>query len=364
MEVEGAEASLFGGAQYHRLMKEFHAAVRSLPPVAVLAEDITNAMGVSAHEDPIHIGRVACAIALHRSSEQLGLLLARLFERLRHVMRRMLLFVMQQATPASAGAAGGGDRGARDGADTAAAAAAARLESLFERQIWGSLEDAYRSFLHDMARHCAELCRRDLHSVARPPAQTGVVGGGGGVGGTMAALSPLFVRDAADAADAAARPAVEVKRHRRRRLRRAAAAGGALGGPPPADEEEGEEAPTSWAAAGWYAESEAVDALVRRTVGLWRKQWAQAVQRKVHALFLMPFLSELPATLSASLEACCEPESIRGFDLREARAAMLARREQLTHEKHRTTQLLRTFLHVRTALGGAAAQPTCAPAAA
>ena len=93
-------------------------------------------------------------------------------------------------------------------------------------------------------------------------------------------------------------------------------------------------------------------------------KFAQAVQRKVHALFLMPFLSELPATLSASLEACCEPESIRGFDLREARAAMLARREQLTHEKHRTTQLLRTFLHVRTALGGAAAQPTCAPAAA
>ena len=104
----------------------------------------------------------------------------------------------------------------------------------------------------------------------------------------------------------------------------------------------------------------------------------------------MPFLSELPNVLSASLEACCEPDSnpalaltlalalalalsqsvrhypnpipnqaccepdsIRGFDVREARAAMHTRREQLSEEKRRTQQLLRTFLHVRTTLGGA-----------
>ena len=46
-------------------------------------------------------------------------------------------------------------------------------------------------------------------------------------------------------------------------------------------------------------------------------------------------------------------DSIRGFDVREARAAMQSRREQLSQEKRRTQQLLRTFLHVRTTLGGA-----------
>ena len=39
--------------------------------------------------------------------------------------------------------------------------------------------------------------------------------------------------------------------------------------------------------------------------------------------------------------------------MREARAAMHTRREQLSEEKRRTQQLLRTFLHVRTTLGGA-----------
>jgi len=72
-------------------------------------------------------------------------------------------------------------------------AAAARLESLFERQIWSALEDAYRSHLQASARQCQELCQRDLDAVGRPPAHVG--GGGGGVGSTMGALSPLFLRD-------------------------------------------------------------------------------------------------------------------------------------------------------------------------
>ena len=40
-------------------MREFHAAVRALPAVAVLPEDVTNAMGVSAQDDPMHVSRVA-----------------------------------------------------------------------------------------------------------------------------------------------------------------------------------------------------------------------------------------------------------------------------------------------------------------
>ena len=196
-------------------------------------------------------------------------------------------------------------------------------------------------------------------------------GGGGGVGSTMAALSPLFAGATAYAAGANAdRSAVDARRQRRRALLGDGGGGGgggalgpwngeAAGGEVDADADAGAgagedaDAATAWAPAGWYAPSEAVDSLVRRTVGLWRRQLAQGAQRKVHSLFLMPFLSELPNVLSASLEACCEPDSIRGFDVREARAAMQSRREQLSQEKRRTQQLLRTFLHVRTTLGGA-----------
>ena len=80
--ADGGESSLFGGAQYHRLMREFDAAVRALPAIGLLPEDVTNAMGVSAQDDPMHVSRIACAIALSRSAEQLGALVARLFLRL------------------------------------------------------------------------------------------------------------------------------------------------------------------------------------------------------------------------------------------------------------------------------------------
>ena len=390
----GRKTALFGGAQYHRLIKEFHAAVRRLPAQAVLPEDVTNAMGVSAQDDPMHVGRVGCAIALHRSSEQLGAVLQRLFERLRYLMRRMLLFVVQQAraemaaelrqhdAPGSAGAGvgagvgvgeearirggAGSSGGGGEGGVEPAARAARRLENLFERQIWATLEEAYGRFLQLSSAHCLELCRRDLHSVAAPPSQIGGVGGHGGAGGggsggvgsTMAALAPLFHRASAEAEAEVGRAAVRGG-DRRARAGRGASQPRALAQATPSADVAGyvDEPATAWAPAGWYEDGAAVDALVRRTVGLWRRQFAQGVQRKVHALFLMPFLDELPAQLTASLEACCEPDSLRAFDLREARAAMLARREQLAQEQQRTRELLRTFHKVRTRLGGAAAQP-------
>ena len=58
-------------------------------------------------------------------------------------------------------------------------------------------------------------------------------------------------------------------------------ASGGLDADTEADAEEDSEAATAWAPAGWYAPSEAVDSLVRRTVGLCRRQLAHATQRKV-----------------------------------------------------------------------------------
>ena len=88
--VDG-EARLFGGAQYYRLMAAFRMAVATLPPVVLDDEDITNAMGLAV--DDIYVGRSASALALRRSLDQFKPLLAALFDRLRYVLTRMLLFV-------------------------------------------------------------------------------------------------------------------------------------------------------------------------------------------------------------------------------------------------------------------------------
>ena len=52
---EGAALSaLFGGAQYHRLMREFVDAVSSLPAVSIPAEEVINSMGETSREhDPL-----------------------------------------------------------------------------------------------------------------------------------------------------------------------------------------------------------------------------------------------------------------------------------------------------------------------
>ena len=49
--VEGADASLFGGAQYHRLLEAFQESLKALPQVQVTSEELANAMGVDAKYD-------------------------------------------------------------------------------------------------------------------------------------------------------------------------------------------------------------------------------------------------------------------------------------------------------------------------
>ena len=178
VEVDGAGAKLFGGAQYHRLLRELHVATRALPPVAVSDEDVANALGVGAQHDSLHVGRAVCQIALHRSAKQLHDVLRALFERLRYIMGRMLLFV--QAVCA-ADALGDRDPLARLGGPRPDAAefadkfaeggdadedGTAALEKLLEPMLWRALADAYADQLGECLDSCADVCMRDLRAIA------------------------------------------------------------------------------------------------------------------------------------------------------------------------------------------------------
>ena len=195
VDVDGAEAKLFGGAQYHRLLRELHAATRALPPVAVSAEDVANALGVGAQHDSLHVGRAVCQIALHRSAKQLHEVLRALFERLRYIMDRMLLFV--QAVCA-ADALGDRDPLARLGGprpETAEFAdkfaeggdadedGTAALEKLLEPMLWRALADAYAEQLGECLDSCADVCQRDLRAIAATDG-----------GGAPLPASPLYHR--------------------------------------------------------------------------------------------------------------------------------------------------------------------------
>lgn len=55
--IQTAETKLFGGAQYHRLVREFAEAVKMLPAVAIPPEEVINSMGIAAGSDALHVGR-------------------------------------------------------------------------------------------------------------------------------------------------------------------------------------------------------------------------------------------------------------------------------------------------------------------
>jgi len=104
-----------------------------------------------------------------------------------------------------------------------------------------------------------------------------------------------------------------------------------------------------WAPSGWYKPDAQVDEIVSRVVSAWRAQFAQAVQRKVHSLFLLTLLDDLPSQLMRCIEgntvqAQAGEEGASGrIDLSHARSDLSQRRDRLAAEQAQTQNLLRSF---------------------
>ena len=90
---------------------------------------------------------------------------------------------------------------------------------------------------------------------------------------------------------------------------------GAAGG----DYSGGGEGGLDWAPLGWYEADAQVDSITARAVGSWRAQFAQAVQRKVHSLFLLTLMDDLPSQLMRCMLTAQQDETIGAADLTNAR---------------------------------------------
>jgi len=65
-EVGNAHHKLFGGAQYHRALREFTLAVRMMKTPTVTEDEIANAAGVGDMHDGVNFMRAACVIAVEK----------------------------------------------------------------------------------------------------------------------------------------------------------------------------------------------------------------------------------------------------------------------------------------------------------
>jgi hypothetical protein len=65
-EVGNAHHRLFGGAQYHRALREFTLAVRLMKTPVITEDEIANAAGVGDMHDGVNFMRAACVIAVEK----------------------------------------------------------------------------------------------------------------------------------------------------------------------------------------------------------------------------------------------------------------------------------------------------------
>ena len=89
LEVGNGRHKLFGGAQYHRALREFTVAVRHMSTPVVTEDEIANAAGVGDVHDGVNFMRAACVIAVEKAQQSFEPMLEALRHRAVHIMRRL-----------------------------------------------------------------------------------------------------------------------------------------------------------------------------------------------------------------------------------------------------------------------------------
>jgi hypothetical protein len=92
-EVGNGRHRLFGGAQYHRAIREFAVAVRHMSTALVSENEIANAAGMGDVHDGVNFMRAACIIAVEKAQSSFEPMLDSLRYRATHIMRRLFLVV-------------------------------------------------------------------------------------------------------------------------------------------------------------------------------------------------------------------------------------------------------------------------------
>ena len=89
LEIGNARSKLFGGAQYHRALREFVVAVRLMKSPVVTEDEIHNAAGMGDTHNGVNFMRAACVIAMEKAQESFDPILEALKTRTVHVMKRL-----------------------------------------------------------------------------------------------------------------------------------------------------------------------------------------------------------------------------------------------------------------------------------
>jgi hypothetical protein len=153
LEVGNAKHKLFGGAQYHRAIREFTSAVRHMPPPPVTEDEIANAAGMGDMHDGVNFMRAACVLAMQKAQNTFDPLLDAMRIRSTYIMGRLFDVVADIVTP----------HVRRIHSDPALSADTVAKSTAFQDVI----HTIYEKFVQEKISNCLVKCRDDLEGMTR-----------------------------------------------------------------------------------------------------------------------------------------------------------------------------------------------------
>ena len=150
-EVGNSEHKLFGGAQYHRALREFTAAVKHMNGVVVTEEEIANAAGVGDMHDGVNFMRAACVLSLNKAQTTFDPMLQALQFRCTHIMHRLFPLVDGLITDEI-----------NQKANRLAISPYSKNQSF--RNV---VQQIYNKFINEQMDWCLEKCKDDLRGMTR-----------------------------------------------------------------------------------------------------------------------------------------------------------------------------------------------------
>ena len=357
-EVGDAKRKLYGGAQYHRAIREFTVAVRNMKAPPISEDEIANAAGMGDVHDGVNFMRAACIIAVEKAQQSFAPMLDSLRHRTTHIMRR--LFPVVEASL---------KRGpTKYGKDTNI-----HIDSKngpFKELI----RDIYFKFVDEQIETTIRKCQDDLNGMTRF-----VTWDTDGRGGSAALYKSLptpkrMVEIYSVAVESKEKPAPKSSAQKRKEKgfpqsmeEKIMGEWGTASGKSISKVSEQEETsltPKQWSEdetqISEYFEmmqlmeemlagrqggrtSTVIITLVQHIISSWRNHFAKTVAMKFNCFFLMPFLDDFPAYLRNELDMMYDGEVNELFDITEARQALQNTKMELVAECEANSQLQRRF---------------------
>ena len=368
IEVGNSKHKLFGGAQYHRAMREFTVAAKHMRTPLVSEDEIANAAGMGDVHDGVNFMRAACVIAVEKAQQSFEPMLESLRHRTAHIMRRLFPVVENIVK-----------RNSKD----------IPVDN-YSQQFQEMIRRAYDKFVDQHMEQCLQKCRDDIKGMTR--FITWDVDGKGGSSALYRSLPTpkKMVEIYSVAVDTRSQKSIKKGTEQHQKVKKNASV--------TSHKTVGDKIYDEWANANGISNSNnninrdivatntqstvitpinkqwdddqtqlsdyydllqlteemlagrnanrtntVVTALVQYIIRSWREHFARTVAMKFNCFFMMPFMDDFPVFLRDEMEKMYSENCGDLFDISEARANLQTQKSELLAECEANSKLQKRF---------------------